>query len=207
MIDLSHNNDPLSFHALEAAGVIALANKASQGANLRDPSFTLNMARANEVGWIRLAYHFATNEDPAAQLANYEEMVSGIGDFYPAIDFEVDPAGHTCDAGTLLELNAKFVSVFGRHPFIYGPQSFLKPVMSRLPLNPMWPADLEGMPDYIPAAQLMLVQFSWDGDPGIVPRGVDVSRWVFPNAEFADWYGSKKIGYPVTRPVEPPAQA
>jgi GH25 family lysozyme M1 (1,4-beta-N-acetylmuramidase) len=201
MIDLSHNNDPLSFHDLKAAGVVALAQKATQGSGFKDPSFSANMARADEVEWFRLPYHFGDDSDPEGQFDNYSGSVTGIGDFYPIIDYEVDPAGNTMTLSKLERLNEFMVSAFSRHPVIYGPKSFLAPILKYFPLNPFWPADLDGVADYIPEAQFLLQQFSWDGDPGRVPRGVDCSQWMFSTASFADWYGAKKIGYPVTRPA------
>lgn len=193
-IDISHLNSPVDFHALAAAGVAALCNKASQGLGFRDPSFTANMARASEVGWMRLAYHFVDGSAAADQWANFREVISGTGSLFLALDIEHNPEGSQVTAEVANELITLIVGETGRHPLLYGSDVLSGMITGLSDKCPLWVARYGAEPPGWPnPARLLLWQWSDDGNGAGVPRGVDCSQWMGAAASFADWYAANAI--------------
>jgi lysozyme len=113
-IDVSHYQGRIDWPGLPVQGVNFAYIKASEGGDLRDPTFAVNWAGAHDVGIARGAYHyFSLCRSGADQAANFIAAVPVAPDALPpAVDLEdntdcpnpVTPASFRAELATFIRL-------------------------------------------------------------------------------------------------------
>jgi lysozyme len=121
VVDLYHGDRVTDFAALKAAGVAGVIHKAHQGAAPRgyDPTYDIRRRAARNVGLLWGAYHFMTDDDPAAQAERFLASASPDAQTLLAVDFE--PNGrHTPSLAQLRALVHAISARVGRKAVIYS---------------------------------------------------------------------------------------
>jgi|SRR5882672_10803730 len=94
VLDLSHHNQVNSFEMLVDFGIRGIILKATQGVDYVDPTYASRKSKAEAVGLLVGAYHFATGDDAAKQLDHFLS-VAGLGAQHcGALDFEPNTTGN-----------------------------------------------------------------------------------------------------------------
>jgi lysozyme len=175
VLDLSHHNcgpggpdDDIDFAALAAFGIRGIIHKASQGASIVDRTYADRREQARAAGLLWGAYHFATGDDPEAQLTHFLEVAQPDAQTLLALDHEpnngndldVDGARAFLDAGRqklgrqLVLYSGNLIKEQLREPdeFFGGHRLWLCEYGPRMILPPAWAQ-----------AGAWLWQFSGDG--------------------------------------------
>ena len=194
VVDLYHGDRVTDFAALKAAGVAGVIHKAHQGASPHgnDPVYRLRRRAATHAGLLWGAYHFMTDDDPAAQAEAFLASATPDADTLLAIDFE--PYGRrTPSLGQLRALLHAIVVRAGRKAVIYS-GSLLKETLAASPDNflgshSLWLAQYAQEWTLAPMTAWQrpwLWQFTGDGQgpephklPGVAGSGgfVDINRF------------------------------
>ena len=74
--DFNHNNNPVNFTEIAAAGIWGVIMKARQGLGFKDPAYAKRYAAAKSVGLLVAAYDFATHDVVADNVASAHRMKS-----------------------------------------------------------------------------------------------------------------------------------
>ena len=128
VIDVSHHNGTVDFARVQAAGIAAVFQKATQGFSFTDPTLAANRAAIGAAGLRFGAYHFGTGGDGVEQ-ADYflTQLKPQPGDLL-VLDFEANRVGPSM----LLDQAHAFVthvaSVTGQFPGLYA-GSYLKEML------------------------------------------------------------------------------
>lgn len=88
VVDLYHGDTVSSFKLAAAQGIRGVIHKASQGTTVTDPAYASRRLAAKTAGLLWGAYHFATDEDPKAQLTHFLSCAKPDKDTLLALDFE-----------------------------------------------------------------------------------------------------------------------
>lgn len=88
VLDVSHHNDVRSFEQVRDSGIRGIIHKSTQGTRYVDPTYEKRREQALAAGLLWGAYHFATGEDPVAQVAHFLGTVSPDEKTLVALDFE-----------------------------------------------------------------------------------------------------------------------
>jgi lysozyme len=92
IIDLSHNNGNVDLGRANAAGIVGVIHKATQGSGFKDRMYAARRKLAQQAGLLWGAYHFATAADPVAQAKFFLSVAQpGPGDLI-VLDFEQNEA-------------------------------------------------------------------------------------------------------------------
>ena len=120
VVDLSHRNQPVDFHALKAAGVVGVILKATEGTSEVDPCFADRYPRAVSVFGRPFvhAYHFLTDDAPAAQASHFYDSTPGVA--FRWLDYERNPDGPTCSLPTALKACQTLQGLQRWWPGMYG---------------------------------------------------------------------------------------
>jgi lysozyme len=123
-IDVSHDQQTVSWPAVVQAGYVFTFIKATDGETYVDPDFAQNWAGAKAADLLRGAYHFFRAEDsPQAQVDLFWKTVGGNGELPLVVDVEESMG---VSAPTLISNLTQFLEELqqasGRTPMIYtGP--------------------------------------------------------------------------------------
>lgn len=166
VIDLSHNNGNVDLARANAAGVVGVIHKATQGSGFKDPMYAARRQQAKQAGLLWGAYHFASGADPVAQASFFLSVAQpGPGDLL-VLDFEQNEA---TPANTMtLDQARDFISTVqqatGIVPGLYG-GAYLK-------------QQLNGANDgTLGACWLWWAQYG--PTPGIPPAWTDWTLWQY----------------------------
>jgi lysozyme len=123
IVDISHNNPAVDFAQLQAAGVLGVIHKATQGLDFVDPHYAARRTAALSVGLLWGAYHFGTPDADGAQQADaFLKTVGDTTDTVLVLDFEDNPSGS--GIGMSLQQARDFVTqvsqATGRYPGFYS---------------------------------------------------------------------------------------
>ena len=92
VVDLSHNNPTADFVTAQAAGIVGVIHKATQGTGFADPAYSSRRQQAGAAGLLWGAYHFATGGDPVAQAKFFLRTASPTAQDLIVLDFEQNEA-------------------------------------------------------------------------------------------------------------------
>lgn len=126
-IDVSHFCGKVDWQKVKDAGYRFAFAKATEGVDLKDPSFDLYWGKIKEMGLKRGAYHFYVTEDDPTDQANFfiQNVSLQTGDFLPTVDIE--HIGHGTKPG-LVERLKIFLGIlenhFGVKPMVYTSRKF-----------------------------------------------------------------------------------
>ncbi|PYS86040.1 MAG: glycoside hydrolase, partial [Acidobacteria bacterium] len=67
VVDISHHNGNVDLGKAQAAGIVGVIHKATQGTSMTDNMYDQNRQQAVAAGLLWGAYHFGTKADGAAQ--------------------------------------------------------------------------------------------------------------------------------------------
>lgn len=117
IVDLSHYDDPIDFHALQSAGVKGCILKATEGAHYSDVAFKGHWERGASVFGPECihAYHFLNGDDALAQMKNFVKITEEYPVFH-WLDYE-NPA---CSMQHAVNACHILAGMTGRYPGMYG---------------------------------------------------------------------------------------
>src|SRR5205823_14978271 len=91
VIDLSHHNTVTSFHEAQAAAILGVIHKATEGSSFVDASYNERRARALSIGLFWGAYHFGVRGNVRAQADHFLEITNPGPTDLLVLDFEPNP--------------------------------------------------------------------------------------------------------------------
>lgn len=91
IIDLSHNSANANLQQAQAAGIVGVIHKATQGVAFVDPTYAARRQAAANAGLLWGAYHFGTAADPVAQAKFFLRGASPAAKDLIVLDFEANP--------------------------------------------------------------------------------------------------------------------
>ena len=155
VLDLSNNNDVVSFQRMKNAGVTGVMLKVSEGATFTDPVFAAWAKRARWQGMRVGGYHFA-QPDGGDALAEARHFAAQLGtierrDFRPALDLEVNAGGLSWSqlVAWSRTFNQELFRLTGSLPMLYASKGWLNAMNASVPIG----------------AALWLAHWSNDGKP------------------------------------------
>jgi lysozyme len=116
IIDISHHNSVVSWDALKAGGIQGVIHKASQGIHYGDEQYVSRRGPACKAGLRWGAYHFATNDDPKAQVAYFLDHAKPDSDTLLALDWERNPDGPNMSVDQARAFLVEVMARTGREP-------------------------------------------------------------------------------------------
>ena len=122
IIDLNHN-DTIDFDKCQAAGIVAIIHKVTEGTFFVDPLYQQRKATAKARGFLWGGYHFSSGEDVATQVDKFLSNANFANDELIALDWE-ESSGSSHPPNMTLEQAVEFVTrvqaAAGRYPVLYG---------------------------------------------------------------------------------------
>lgn len=88
VLDISHWNTVTDWNAVKNAGIIGIIHKSTEGTGYRDPDYAGAKSAAKQHGLLWGTYHFATAQDPQAQVNNFLDTAGIYDDMLYALDWE-----------------------------------------------------------------------------------------------------------------------
>ncbi len=144
-IDVSHFSGSVDWKKVKSTGYTFAFAKATEGDDLKDPSFQDHWQEIKKAGLTRGAYHFyVTEDDPKTQADFFIKNVTlQPGDLIPAVDIESIGRGTTPGVTQRLK---KFLEILENHyglkPIIYtSPKFWNKHLNSHFGTYPLWIAE------------------------------------------------------------------
>jgi len=122
IVDLSHNNQNVDLSRVQAAGILGIIHKATQGSGFTDPAFATRRQAARNAGLLWGAYHFGTAADAVAQAQFFLKVANPAPTDIIVLDLETN---QTNPANTMsLDQARAFVTAVqdatGMVPGLYG---------------------------------------------------------------------------------------
>lgn len=194
-IDVSHFSGAVDWPALGTAGFSFGVIKATEGDDLKDPSFDEFWSGIKKAGLVRGAYHFyVTEDDPLEQAKFFIQTVDlEPGDLVPIVDIET--LGHDTQPELARRLKIWLDAVeqhFGVKPIIYTDWKFWNEHLTDdFGDYPLWVAEYEVEEPKLPEGWKDWHLWQWKGNatvPGVEkdadlsrvnPSGVDLSVLIF----------------------------
>jgi len=176
VVDLSHHNATVDFAQLDAAGIVGVLHKSTQGTGYADPLYAARQAQARTAGLRWGAYHFGDGSDAQAQAEHFLAIANPAAGDLLALDVEQNTQGSSM---TLAQAEAFVQVIFertGRWPGVYG-GSYLKQLLGASTTSPLghcwlWISEYASQPVIAPLwPQWTLWQYT-DGNLGPGPHGV-----------------------------------
>ncbi len=181
-IDVSYHSGRVDWAAVAQQRFKLAFVKATEGDDLKDPSFAQHWQELKAHGIVRGAYHFYVTEDnPDTQAQLFTSVVTlEQGDLAPVVDIEL--IGHNTQPG-LVERFRRFLTLIEEHygikPIIYTSPNFWNRHMSdEFGEYPLWVAEYGVDAPTIPKGWETWHLWQWQGDTTVtgVEKGADVSR-------------------------------
>jgi lysozyme len=95
IVDLSHHNGNVDLARAQAAGIVGVIHKATQGTGYTDPMYQANKANAQDAGLLWGAYHFGVGADGVEQADHFLQVVQPGAQDLLVLDFESNRHGPT----------------------------------------------------------------------------------------------------------------
>ncbi|HEX4422220.1 MAG TPA: GH25 family lysozyme [Kofleriaceae bacterium] len=142
-IDVSYYQETIDWHRVHRAGLRFAFIRVADGAELRDPMFSLNWAEARSAGIARGAYQFFRPDQSAEAQADLLIAVlraQGTGELPPALDVEVDAGlGAPAVAAAARRWIDRVRAQLGVEPIIYtGSDLWRTGAAGPLATQPLW---------------------------------------------------------------------
>ena len=177
VVDISHHNGNVDLGKAQAAGIVGVIHKATQGTSMTDNMYDQNRQQAVAAGLLWGAYHFGTKADGAAQADSFLNKANADDQTLLVLDYE--PNGNST---MTLDQARAFVSrikdVTGRFPGFYS-GSLIKQQLGGQPADPvlsqcfLWLAQYGPAPTHIPATWPTWTMWQYtDGAVGLQPHTV-----------------------------------
>jgi lysozyme len=125
VIDISHNNGTVNLQNAQAAGIVGIIHKATQGSTFADRMYQTNQQQALALGLLWGAYHFGNGDDGVSQAEFFLNTVKPAAQTILVLDFESNTAGSTMSLQEARDFVTHVQSVTGIWPGLYG-GSYLK---------------------------------------------------------------------------------
>ena len=178
VVDISHHNGNVDLTKAQAAGIVGVIHKATQGTTMTDNMYQQNRTKAQTAGLLWGAYHFGTSGDGAAQADFFLSKANADDQTLLVLDYE--PNGNST---MTLDQAKAFVSrvqeVTGRFPGLYS-GNLIKEQLGGQPADPvlsqcfLWLAQYGPAPKNIPATWSTWTMWQYtDGNIGPQPHSVD----------------------------------
>ncbi|CAN7179416.1 glycoside hydrolase family 25 protein [Caballeronia sp. LjRoot31] len=160
VLDVNHDN-PVVLGDAQAAGIIAVIHKATEGASWQDPLYERRRYEASALGLLWGAYHFSSGRPPESQVDNFLKTIQwGVDQVSDAatllaLDYETSTSGPDMS----VEDACTFVSLVnqrtGRWPLVYGSNLIAHAdavADPACPLSncPLWYANYNDQPQSVP---------------------------------------------------------
>ncbi len=120
VVDISHHNGNVNFAKAQAAGIIGIIQKATQGQGGADPTYKSNKTKATSAGLLWGAYHFATGSDGVKQADNLLSVVGDDPKTLLVLDFEPNPTGPSMSLEEARAFVTHINEQTGRFPGFYS---------------------------------------------------------------------------------------
>ena len=169
-IDVSRYQGQVNYQEVQKDNIKFVFIKATEGLELKDPTFAYNWANSRRNGLLRGAYHFFLPKlDPQLQLQNFTSSVYlQAGDLPPVVD--VEKLGSSSPAELVRNLQIFLDGVeqhYGARPIIYTSYNFYRDYLDEFFSNyPLWIARYQDAP--LEAEENMNWQFWQYTDNGVV---------------------------------------
>ncbi len=178
VVDISHHNGNIDLGKAQAAGIVGVIHKATQGTSMVDNMYGQNRQKAQAAGLLWGAYHFGTQADGVAQADFFLSKANADNQTLLVLDYE--PNGNST---MTLDQARAFVSrineVTGRFPGFYS-GSLIKQQLGGKPADPLlsqcflWLAQYGPAPTNTPATWPAWTMWQYtDGNVGPQPHTVD----------------------------------
>ena len=178
VIDLSHHNTVTSFHEAQAAGILGVIHKATEGSTFVDASYSERRARALSIGLFWGAYHFALRGNAQAQADHFLDIADPGPTDLLMLDFEPNAREGTMRLAEAEAFVERVYAQTGRYPGLYSGQAFLQSQLGNrtdtvLKNCCLWIARYSSQSPRIPPAfpAFTLWQYT-DGSAGLQPHQV-----------------------------------
>jgi len=132
VIDISHHNGIVDLSSAQAAGIVGIFHKATQGSSYSDPVYQSNFQGAQELDILWGAYHFGNGDDGISQAEFFLNTVNPTRNSLLVLDFESNPAGSTMSLQEARDFVTHIQAVTGIWPGLYG-GSYLKEQLGSQP--------------------------------------------------------------------------
>lgn len=119
IIDMRHGGLP-DFVAAQAAGIVAVIHKATEGGSFRDPEYPTRRDTCKRLGLLWGSYHFVSGMSVTDQVANYLTWGAPATDELMCVDYERSTSGPDMSLEQLERMVVLLESETGRSPMIYG---------------------------------------------------------------------------------------
>lgn len=179
VIDISHHQAIVDFHALKAAGIFGVIHKATAGDGFVDSKYVERKPLALAAGLAWGAYHWGTGDASAESQARHFLAVAGKEpETLLALDYEPNTAGsHRLGPDMTAQMATQFVEIVktdhGKYPLLYTGLA-MSGHIPNLPQCPLWWARYANEPKGIPATWKTWTLWQYTGD-GLGPQPHSVS--------------------------------
>jgi lysozyme len=178
VVDISHHNGNVDLGKAQAAGIVGVIQKATQGTTMVDNMYQQNRQKAQAAGLLWGAYHFGSAGDGAAQADFFLSKANADDQTLLVLDYE--PNGNsTMTLDQARAFVSRVQSVTGRFPGLYS-GSLIKEQLGGKPADPLlsqcflWIAQYGPAPKNIPATWPNWTMWQYtDGNVGPQPHSVD----------------------------------
>jgi len=176
--DISHHNGNVDLTKAQAAGIVGVIHKATQGTTMVDNMYQQNRQKAQAAGLLWGAYHFGSAADGAAQADFFLSKASPDDQTLLVLDYE--PNGNsTMTLDQAKAFVARVQAVRGKFPGLYS-GSLIKEQLGGKPADPilsqcfLWLSQYGPAPKNIPATWPTWTMWQYtDGTVGPQPHSVD----------------------------------
>jgi lysozyme len=120
IVDLSHHNGNVDLAAAQAAGIVGVIHKATQGTSFVDPMYQINREKAQQVGLLWGAYHFGVGADGVEQADYFLQIVQPGAQDLLVLDFEANPQGPSMNLEEARAFVTHISQSSGRFPGLYA---------------------------------------------------------------------------------------
>jgi len=120
VIDISHHNGDINLGHAQAAGMVGIIQKATQGVSYRDPTYQNHCQQAQVLGLLWGAYHFGAGGDGIAQADSFLNVVQPAAGTLLVLDFESNRGGSTMTLQDARDFVTHIQTVTGIWPGLYG---------------------------------------------------------------------------------------
>lgn len=178
VVDISHHNGNVDLGAAQAAGIVGVIHKATQGTSMVDNMYQQNRQKALAAGLLWGAYHFGSLGD-GTQQANFF-LANANPDAQTLLVLDYEPNGNsTMTLAQAKDFISRVSQVTGRFPGLYS-GSLIKQQLGGKPADPvlskcfLWLAQYASAPTSIPQTWNTWTFWQYtDGQDGPQPHSVN----------------------------------
>ena len=204
-VDVARYQGNPDWNTLKGEGVSFAYIKATEGADVVDPSFAYNWSSTANLGIARGAYHFYYFcSSPEAQAAWFIRNVPRLkGNLPPVIDIELNPDSNTCrhvpSPNEAIDVISRFANIlevhYGQRPIIYTATNFYKQFeLGRLRALEFWLRSTREVPaSAYPGQRWTFWQYSATARIPGVRGNIDVNVFNGSSADWRKWTDARAI--------------